>query len=538
MAALGLGQAEDGRGYIEQALAINPSDSRLHNFMGQVLDSLNEHVEAERALGQAVTLDPGFLEAWCNLGLIQLRANRAAEAAVSFRKALNLAPEDGELHFRLGQALYFQRDITGAEQCLRTALDKGGFPGKINFWLCVILRAQGKREEAERLEAQTRLQYSQNGEAYPLLVELGRSESQVGKLDEAQYWLNRAIEMKPDEAHAYVELASTRKFSDADRDLAKRMEGLIELSVPAVRRGLGFALGKIYGDLREYEASFKYYRLGNDVVREQVPYDALEFEQEIGQKIEWFTASRLAKMPPGSDSDIPIIIVGTPRSGTTLTEQIISSHSLVGGAGELTYWGRLGSRVMDGFPESYNASVAKILAEGYLGYLKQHATNAIRITDKMPGNFFHLGLIHAVFPNARIVHCRRHPIDACLSIYFQNFPDGHSYKWDMESLAHWYGQYVRLMDHWRTVLPEGVMFEMQYEELTENPESVSRQLMEFMGMEWESGQLEFYKQDRAVFTASKWQARQPIYKTSKERWRQYEKFIGPLMSLLKYLPAK
>jgi hypothetical protein len=146
----------------------------------------------------------------------------------------------------------------------------------------------------------------------------------------------------------------------------------------------------------------------------------------------------------------------------------------------------------------------------------------------------YLGLIHSVFPRAKLIHIRRHPIDACLSIYFQNFPDRHAYKWDLESLAFWYEQYQRLMAHWRSVIPPESLHEFWYEDLVTDTEGVSRQIMEFLGMEWESGQLEYYKQDRTVFTASKWQVRQPIYKSSTERWRRYERHLGPLLGLLKY----
>jgi len=304
-----------------------------------------------------------------------------------------------------------------------------------------------------------------------------------------------------------------------------------------VHRGLEFALGKVYTDLGDDDRSFEHYRAGNELARSKVPFDIARHVARVDREIELFSAERLAAMPRGSDSDAPILIVGTPRSGTTLTESIISSHSQVAGAGEMTFWSAAMSHVMPGFPASYTPVMAKQLADEYLVFLRQHSATAHRITDKMPGNYMHLGIIHAVFPNAKIIHTKRHPIDACLSIYFQNFPDAHEYKWDLESLAAWYEQYQRLMAHWRSVLPPGVLYEIQYEDLVEDQEGESRKLLDFLGLQWEGDVLDFHKQERAVFTASKWQVRQPVYKTSKERWRRYEKHLGPLMGLLKYAPG-
>jgi hypothetical protein len=270
------------------------------------------------------------------------------------------------------------------------------------------------------------------------------------------------------------------------------------------------------------------------LTRRIVRFDANEYVASIDRLIELFSTEQLPSMPAGSASDVPIIIVGTPRSGTTLTESIISSHTQVAGAGEMVFWGDSMPQVMEGFPDSYTPSLASRLASEYLQFMRLHSQTAQRITDKMPGNYMCLGLIHAVFPKAKIIHCKRHPIDACLSIYFQNFNVSQTYKYDLQSLALWYEQYQRLMAHWRSVLPPETLFDLQYEALVEDVEGESRRMMGFLGLDWEPGQLDFQKQERAVLTPSKWQVRQPIYKTSVERWRHYEKHLGPLLPLLKY----
>lgn len=534
MVSYGLGLLDEAQDLLERAATLNPKDSRVQNFLGQVLIIQGDDIGAEQAFGKAVTLASDFAEAWCNLGLIQQKCHRLDEAVGSFEQALKLQPRDADAWLRLAHTEYLRRNVPAAWDALRHAESIGDFPGRVALWKCLVLRDQDKMDEALSLEAQTLKTLSPNGEAYPVLVELGNVKSLVGDFDGAEFWLKKAIAMKPEEASAYVALANARRFKDGDRPLVESMEAVLATREPDERRGLEFALGKVYTDMGEYDLSFRHYRAGNDLVRSLVPCNSASLVAETSQLVRQFSKERVASLPAGSSSDVPILIVGTPRSGTTLTEQIVSSHSQVSGAGELVYWSRMAKLIMPGFPGSYTAETAAQMAEGYLSYLRQHASEAARITDKMPGNFHHLGLIHSVFPNAKIIHCRRNPIDACLSIYFQDFLDAHRYKWDLECLVVYYEQYLRLMDHWRQVLPPGAIYDLQYESLVEDVEGESKKLMDFLGLGWEPNVLAFYSQDRAVHTASKWQARQPIYKTSRERWRRYESHLGPLLGLLKY----
>ncbi len=222
-----------------------------------------------------------------------------------------------------------------------------------------------------------------------------------------------------------------------------------------------------------------------------------------------------------------------PRSGTSLIEQIIASHPLAFGAGELTFWPTAGITCEPYLSNvKLNEKLSVELAKGYLEKLHQITPDAERVVDKLPGNFFHLGLIHSVFPEARIIHAQRNPIDTCLSIYFQNFNSGHTYAKDLNDLAHFYREYFRMMRHWRKVLPSSVLFELPYEALVEDNEHWSRALIDFVGLEWDERCLRFQDTERKVGTSSNWQVRQKIYKTSKERWRNYEKYVGPLLPLL------
>jgi len=221
-----------------------------------------------------------------------------------------------------------------------------------------------------------------------------------------------------------------------------------------------------------------------------------------------------------------------PRSGTTLTEQILASHAAVFGAGELPFWNGAAVRYAAVRGGAEDLTTLRELGGEYLQLLETMSVNALRVIDKMPANFLYLGLIHAVLPNARILHLRRHPIDTCLSIYFQNFDAKHAYANDLDDLTHYYREYLRVMEHWRRILPAKTMLEVPYEGLVDDAEGWTRRMLEFIGLPWDPNCLEFHRNERTVDTSSKWQARQKINRTSVERWRHYEAHIGPLHSLV------
>jgi len=223
-------------------------------------------------------------------------------------------------------------------------------------------------------------------------------------------------------------------------------------------------------------------------------------------------------------SERAVLIVGMPRSGTTLAEQILAAHPAAFGAGELMYWSDVAA-------QGSAARASRALAKDYLQQLGQRAGAALRVIDKMPSNFLHLGLIRNALPRARIIHLQRDPVDSCLSIYFQHFEGFHSYANDLEDVAHLYREYRRLMAYWRVSLPEGAMLEVPYEALVGDPEHWSRKMLEFIGLPWDPRCLEFHRYERTVMTASQWQVRQPINRASLERWRHYQEYLGPLRSL-------
>lgn len=532
MLLLDTGETDKASHIIHTGLKIEPDNALLHNYLGQVLGRRGDSQSAEQAFVRAVTLQPDLIEAWFNLGATRIDAGRPAEAAQAFQEVLARAPEHGLTHLQLAKTHYALNDVANAEQSLRRAETLGVAPGQVGLWLALVLSAQGKLDAAIEQENMAGKHFRQKQDAVGIFNELGEAELHAGRFEAAEHWLKKAIASSPDTPDSYCKLARTHKFETADKALVEKMQSLLPKATFNDKRDLEFSLGKVYSDLGDHDTAFLHYQAGNDLVRSVVASDPAVYQREADRLIETFSSERIARLLPGSESGLPILIVGAPRSGTTLAERLVCSHSQVASASESVFWSRAGKSILSDFSRDYSQATAKKTAAQYLSHLREHSAVARHIIDKMPENFWYLGLIHAMLPNARIVHCMRDPVDTCLSLYFQNLSDAHGYKWDMKSLAHWYKQYRRMMAHWRKVLPSGAIYDLIYENLVDDTEGESRKLLDFLGLEWEAGVLEFHKQESTVYTASKWQVRQQVYTSSKERWRRYEKHIGPLLELL------
>jgi hypothetical protein len=296
---------------------------------------------------------------------------------------------------------------------------------------------------------------------------------------------------------------------------------------------LRFAMGKYSDDIHDFAQAFQNFKRGNELVKSMAEdYDRKERSHFIDESIRVYSRDAIAKIgAAGSSSAKPVFVVGMPRSGTSLAEQIIASHPAAYGAGELDFWAALSAKDTGQAPCILDEPARSKVAEEYLRVLGALSGGASRVVDKAPANSDFLGLIYSVFPNARVVYMQRDPIDTCLSCYFQQFLTGMNFTFDLSDLVHYYREHQRIMAHWRAVLPPGFILNVPYEELVADQETWSRKMLDFIGLEWDPRTLEFHTTKRQVTTASAWQVRQKVYKSSVARWRNYERFIGPLKAL-------
>ncbi len=464
-----LGRLGEAIAHYRHALELDPTLLDAHNNLGNVLKNAGMPEEAEASYRRAIALKPDCAEAWCNLGLLLKSLARNAEAAQACRNAREAAP-------MLAGAMVLAGDL---------AIDDGRFA------------------EAEAL-------------------------------------FRQAITGAPHMPEAWAGIARTRKMTLQDEPWASGAAALADSGLPPhLEVFLRFALGKYFDDTQQYDAAFAQYHRANELnklalrSRGQADYQQGVHGSFIDGLIRQFGGAGAAQAHPAGTSALPVFIIGMPRSGTTLAEQILASHPAVYGAGELLLWNKEMTQYrQDAQKPCDTGALLGGIGARVLQQLQALAPHAGRVVDKMPNNFLHVGLIHAVFPNARFIHMRRNPLDVCLSIYFNSFAGSQRYACDLHHLAHYYREYERLMAHWRAALPEGTMLDVPYEALVQEQEAWSRRMVEFIGLPWDERCLRFHENARAVHTPSNWQVRQQITKASVERWRNYEKFVGPLAGLL------
>lgn len=563
--------------YLSKAIAVDGSNSLYVNNLGLVRKAEGRLDEAVACYRKAITLWPGYPEAHFNLGVTLQDQGKLDEAAEFYVKATRLKPDYTKAHHNLATVRVAQGRLDSAVQSYTEALRYfGPQMGEAHNDIGNVLRKLGKSAEAAEHIRTSNESKSGYGEGYyslgmALLLQgqiaeaskcfreilnrdpedslghcgLGDVHAAEGRHKSAIESYYKALSCKPDCGPAYIGLAKAKKFSMKDSEQIAEIETLLTRkgNNKEEQRALNFALGKVYDDCRLYDKAFAHYQHANALKRSQVAFDGQSHVAEVSGLINTYTAELFSHYSgQGSDSELPVFIVGTPRSGTTLIEQVLAAHPRVHGAGELKFI----TEFVQALPKRLDKSEAypgclrfltqeliSELAEAYLENLRSYCGDGkvLRVTDKMPGNFYHSGLISIVFPRARIIHCRRDPLDACLSMYFQAFNTSNYYSYDLTDLGVFYRQYRRLMAHWRSVLP-GRLIEVDYEELVNHQEVVTRRLVAQCGLEWDDACLSFYQHRRPVLTVSGWQVRQPIYKTAVQRWKHYEKHLGPLKRAL------
>ena len=438
--------------------------------------------------------------------------------------------------FRAGALVYELGHRDEAIGCFRRAAANGDNSSFARLAKARALLIEDRNQEAEQVLRKTLALDPRNAMAHDLL---GNLLSEFGRFEEAHHCFGLAIEIAPLLAGSYYDLVRCRPVTSDDDGLLQRMEAA--LATPglesAQRRRVHLAIGKAAEDLGDYALAMQHFDAADDVRRGFGSFDSAAFSIEIDRLIAHSTPELMARASElGSGDATPVLIIGMPRSGTTLVEQIVSMHPDVGAGGELHFWNQRGAAWRtSGASGSQTPFLAKAAAD-YLGVLRaiapRVAPGAARVTDKMPFNFLWAGLIHLAFPRATIIHCRRAAVDTALSIHQTHFDPGLAFPTGGAELVAYFRGYQRLIDHWRGVLPADRFIEVDYEDLTREPEPAIRRIIAACGLAWHDVCLRPECNPRAVKTPSKWQTRQPIYRTSVERWRRYEPWLGPLRALV------
>jgi tetratricopeptide (TPR) repeat protein len=525
-------------GRIEEAIAplarlaeLAPDPERIHD-LGMACLLARRVPEALAHLRRAVAMRPDVARSQFSLGLALQQSGDDRGALASYGRAVALAPGLGEAHAKMADLLL--RDGRRTEAALAFDRAAAAAPGSTagQMWRAKALVTRGRTREAEAaLRAVIARDPAASGEAHLML---GNLLGEAGRFDEAATSLERSLELAPWQATAHHTLVSLRRITEADRPLYERIVARLEATdvAPRQRMTLHFAAGKALDDLGDYAGAMRHFDAANEIRRRLFPVDRRAFPDQVDRLIGRFTRGFFeAHGALGSADDTPVLVVGMPRSGTTLTERIVASHPSASGGGELAFWNERASTLALGDVASIAAAAPKLAAD-YLAVLHDIGPGKERVVDKMPGNFLWIGLVHLLFPKARFIHCRRNPVDTCLSLYSTDITGNWGFASDRADLVAYYRDYLRLMEHWRKVIPEDRLLEVDYEAVTGAPEEQTRRIIAWTGLAWDPACLSPEKNLETVRTANKWQARQPVYRTSVERWRKYERWLGALSELL------
>ena len=527
--------------WYRKAIASNPSYLESLSNLGAVLLEEDRAEEAVAPLEQALRLNPNHAEALCNLGMVRNALEQHDAALPLLQRALQIRPDYAEAFVGLARFFHEKENLDEALRCARRAVELAPEKAEMCSQLAGIYTEMARSDEARQMYQRALEIDPENNEA---LLGLGHLEMEGGDMEKAEALFRQALALKEDNLPARFHLAQVKKVKAGDENLAALEAAALAAQDAAnplsskKAMALHFALGKCYDDSKQYDKAFPHFLDGCRLKRATYSYDAGEVTKHFDTIMQVFDENTLARLRGAGDaSAVPIFVLGMPRSGTTLTEQIIASHPDVYGAGELPDLLAIAQRQLQGtgFPENIRAIDRQTLSAwgaDYIAGLRERAPEAKHITDKMPANFFAVGLIHLMLPNAKIIHVNRNPVDTCLSCFTRLFNRKQEQTYDLADLGHYYVDYIRLMAHWRKVLPAGAFLDVQYEDIVADQEAQARRMLDFCGLEWDAACLDFHKHKRSIRTASVTQVRQPIYNSSVERWRLYEKHLGPLLDAL------
>ncbi|MFT5522569.1 MAG: tetratricopeptide (TPR) repeat protein [Pirellulaceae bacterium] len=490
--------------WIQKAIQVEPKVAVYHANIAEALRQADRIPEAVQHLNQAVSLDPNFAPAFNSLGIVS-RLNGDYDQSLKFyKRALLLNPKLADAHINLG-LLY--RDLGDHKAALKHC------------------------QEGLKLAPRNAAGFNN----------LANVHKDLGQIDEAIVNYQKAIELNPSFGQAYSNLSQSRRHNEELRGEVEKMEQVLA-KVPLSddsKSHVHFAIGKAYDDLKEYDKAFPHFAKGNSIIPLRFATD--KFVAYVDSIIATYNQQFFDNNSiRGSESEFPVFIIGMPRSGTSLIEQILASHPQAAGVGERKEIALILPKIDAHFKRNpaypmsmpqYTAEMAKTHAEQYEKDIRRQAGSVDRIVDKMMTNFLHVGLISLLYPNAKIIHSIRHPLDTCLSCYFQDFSHRPAHTFDLKTLGLYYRQYVRVTEHWQKSCPLEIL-DVHYEQVVNDSEATCRKMVEHCGLAWNDACLDFHKTERVVQTASSWQVRQPINKRSVERWRHYDDQLGALKDAL------
>ena len=564
----------------KKALELSPTMEQALNNLGSIQRELKDKEGAIAYYRQVLKIAPDYLEALNNLGAVLTELDKPEEAIAELIKVIRARPQYPDAHSNIGNAFMAMEDFDKALAAFNKTLALSPDNQGAVMGLARVYKEQEKLDEA-RAAADRALQLDSNkAEAHSLSGEIytkteqypqaeaafhnalaldenllsahlgmGQLQMELGQLDDSQASFQKAMEIDPNEIAPHVFMAQVKKIKKDDPTLERLESEARKLDAMSGTKAMSlhFALGKAYDDLKKPDEAFPHFAAGCRLKRARIQYSADNFDSACTNIREFFSKETIDRLRGGGDpSNAPIFVLGMPRSGTTLTETIIASHPDVHGAGELHDLLSIANqpipgKLTEGFPLSMRDITPDDLTRAgarYVAGLRERNPSAKHITDKMPANFLAVGMIHLMLPNAKIVHIKRNAADICLSCFTKLFNHSQYHSYDLTELGRYYVNYAKLMEHWRNVLPEGAFLDVQYEELVADKEAQTCRLIEYCGLEWNDACLESHKNERSIKTASVTQVRQPVYTSSVERWRRYEKHLQPLFEALgEYAPG-
>ncbi|MGD0769823.1 MAG: sulfotransferase [Tepidisphaeraceae bacterium] len=532
------GRLAEAEQVCREILQASPNDPNALHLLGVLAGQRGQTDEAIAAYRQAILVKPDFAAAYFNLGQTLSGAGRLAESLPAFAGALRAKPDYVEVHVRMAIVLaQLQRFDEARAAQARAAELAPHSAGPLEALGEIMLREHRAADAAEQFRKALEIDPKQ----YTALNSLGNALLSQGKFEEAATCFRQFVEQCPESelGMGYVNLASTGRVAADQKEQQRLMAVLGEPNSPADNRvAAGFALGKFFDDSGRFDEAFACYTQANalwkqiragagdryrpELIRRNIDHLIAQFDRNFFE----------TRRDYGEPSELPVFIVGMPRSGSTLVHQIAASHPQVHGLGEGTDVYQIAKALKQNDPASRsNVEAVRAAAKEHVQQLRAINGEASRIIDKTLSNVHWLGLISLLFPGARVICCRREARDTCLSCYFQWFSQGNTFSFDLAHCGTEYLQINRLMDHWLGSLPIR-MLEVQYETLVADLEGQSRRLIDFLGLPWHPGCIEFHRAKTTVLTPSMWQVRQPIYQSSVGRWRHYQRHLGPLMEVL------